>query len=151
MITSTSDFHFIQVKAAILRLCMGCFLCSLIFEMHAAHAQPELDPFATGLNLISIKFAHYDAVQPVPYRFSASVAIADAASKQVRFGGTSSLPDYINMEKVKDWVASIRWNLTADDSRASLAPHLRIESSEALLEIKPIDRSVWMMWHRALD
>jgi len=150
MTTSTSDSYFTQARAAMLRLCLGCVLCSLFFEMHAAHAaQP--DPFAPGLDLLSIKLAHYNAVQPVPYRFSASVVVADTASERVRFGGTSSLPDYINMEKVTAWVASIRWHMTANDNRASLAPHLRIESNETLLEIKPVDRSVWMVWHRTLD
>jgi hypothetical protein len=77
--------------------------------------------------------------------------IADTASERLSFGGTSSLPDYINMEKVTAWVASIRWHMTADGNRASLAPHLRIESNETLLEIKPVDRSVWMVWHKTLD
>lgn len=152
MTTSTSDSYFIQARAAMFRLCLGCVLCGLFFEMHAAHAaQPEVNPFAPGLDLLSIKLAHYDAVQPVPYRLSSSVVIADTASERVRFGGTSSLPDFINMEKVRSWVASIRWHLTADGNRASLAPQLRVESKETLIEIKPVDSSVWVVWHRELD
>lgn len=153
MTTSTSDSDFIQARAAMLRLCLGFVLCGLVCKVHAA--QPDAELFAPGLDLLSIKLAHYDAVQPVPYRFSASVVIADTAavtaSERARFGGASSLPDYINMEKVTAWVASIRWHMTADGNRASLAPHLRIESNETLLMIKPVDRSIWMVWHRTLD
>lgn len=149
MITSTFGSYFMQAQVLMRRLCLGCFLCSLAFEIHAA--QPDAELFAPGLDLLSIKLAHYDAVQPVPYRFSASVVIADSASERVRFGGTSSLPDFINMEKVKDWVASIRWHMTADGNRASLSPQLRVESKETLIQIKPVDRSVWMMWRKALD
>jgi len=162
MFTATSDSYFIQVRAAMLHLCLGCILCSLLFELHTAHAaQPEADPFAPGLDLISIKFAYSNidlqpayTVQQPANSFNARVGFfgtTDTASGRVRFGGTSSLPDYINMEKVKDWVASIRWHMTADDNRASLSPQLRVESKEALIEIKPVDRSVWMRWHRALD
>ncbi|MGC2047971.1 MAG: hypothetical protein WA635_05095 [Gallionella sp.] len=165
MFTATSDSYFIQVRAAMLHLCLGCVLCSLFIEMHAAHAaQPEADPFAPGLDLISIKFAYSDierierqptyTVQQPAKSFNARVGFfgtTDTASERVRFGGTSSLPDYINMEKVKDWVASIRWHMTADDNRASLSPQLRVESKETLLEIKPVDRSVWLRWQRKLD
>ena len=145
-----------------LHLCLGCVLCSLFIEMHAAHAaQPEADPFASGLDLISIKFAYSNIERQPVYterqpdnRFNARVEFfgtAETEIEQVRFGGKSSLPDYINMEKVKDWVASIRWHMTADGNRASMAPHLRVESKETLIEIKPVDRSVWMRWHRTLD
>jgi hypothetical protein len=163
--TAISDSNFIQMRAAMLRLCLGCVLCSLLFEMHAGHAaQPEADPFSPGLDLISIKFAYSDierieqqpayTVQQPANSFNARVGFfgtTDIAPKRVNFGGLSSLPDYINMENVKDWVASIRWHMTANDNRASLSPQLRVESKETLIEIKPVDRSVWMMWHRALD
>ena len=151
MTTSTSDSCFIQARAAMLRLCLGCVLCSLVFKMHAAHAaQPEADLFVPGLDLVSIKLAH-DSVQTVPDRFSASLVIADTVSERVRFGGTSSFPDLINMEKVTAWVASIRWHMIADGNRASLSPQLRVETKETLIEIKPVERSVWMVWSRALD
>jgi hypothetical protein len=165
MAITTSDSCFIQMQAAMLRLCLGCVLCSLLFEMHAAHAaQPESDPFAPGFDLISIKFSYsdmnrverrsaYTEQQPVN-SLDAKVGFfgaTDKAHERANFRGISSLPDYINMEQVKDWVASIRWHMTADDNRASLSPQLPVESKETLIEIKPVDRSVWMMWHRALD
>jgi len=152
-----------------LHLCLGCVLCSLLFGMHAAHsAQPYADPFAPGLDLISIKFAYSDAYSDIERKdrqpdytmqqpansFNARVGFfgsSDIASERVRFGGTSSLPDYINMEKVNAWIASIHWHMNAVENRASLSPRLRVESEETLIEIKPVDRSVWLRWHRALD
>jgi hypothetical protein len=165
MFTAISDSYFIQVRAAMFHLCLGCVLCSMLFKMHAAHAaQPEADPFAQGLDLISIKFAYSDIERIEPQlaytgqqpakSFNARVGLfgtTDTASERVRFGRTSNLPDYINMEKVNAWIASIHWHITAVENRASLSPRLRIESEETLIEIKPVDRSVWMMWHKALD
>ncbi|MFZ5524111.1 MAG: hypothetical protein ACOY9D_08545 [Pseudomonadota bacterium] len=157
MTTSASCSYFIQLRAAMLRMCLGCVICSLFFEIHAAHgAQPETDPFSPGFDLASIRLAHYDTAdtaQPITDHFSARVGLADSASVRVGFGGTSSFPGYINLEKFTSWVASIRWHLTAnaESSRASLSPQLRVESKETLVEVKPLDRSVWMIWHRALD
>jgi len=152
MTTSTADTYLIQARATMLRMCLGCILCSLIFKMHGAHAaQPSVGAFVPGVDLAAIKLTHFDTKQPVTDRFSASVGLTDKVSVGFKFGGTSSLPEYINLEKFTTWVASIRWHLTAEDSRASLSPKLQVESREALIEIKPLDRSVWMMWHRELD
>jgi hypothetical protein len=139
MITSTFGFYFIQMRAAMLRLCMGCVLCSLFFEMGAAHAaQPEAGNFATGVDLYTIPLAH-------------SVTANNKVSDRFGFAGSSNLPENIKLEEIAAWVASIRWHLTAEDNRASLSPHLRIQSKETRIEIKPIQRSVWMVWHRQLD
>lgn len=139
MNTSISGSYFIQMRAAILRLCLGCVLCSLLFEMHAAHAaQPETGDFATGVDLYTTPLAHsIIANNKVPDRFG--------------FAGSSNFPENIKLEEIAAWVASIRWHLTAEDNRASLSPHLRIQSKETRLEIKPIQRSVWMVWRRPLD
>ena len=152
MTTSTSGTYFLQAQATMLRLCMGCILCSLIFKMHGAHAaQPSVGTFVPGIDLAAIKLTRFDTNQTVTDRFSASVGPTDKASVGFKFGGTSTLPEYINLEKFTTWVASVRWHLTAEDSRASLSPKLQVESRDALIEIKPLDRSVWMMWHRELD
>ncbi len=141
-----------QVQSAMLRLCMGCILCSLIFKMHGAQAaQPDSGPFVPGIDLASIKLTHYNTAQSVGDRFSARAGLTDRASVGFGFGGTSSLPEYVNIEKFTTWVASIRWHLTAEESRASLSPKIMVESKEALIELKPFTRSVWMMWHRTLD
>jgi len=148
----TADSYLIQVRSAMLRLCMGCILCSLIFKMHGAHAaQPHDGLFDSGVDLASIKLTHYDTVQPVTDRFSARLGLTESASVGFGFGGTSSFPELVNLENFATWVTSIRWHLTANESRASLSPKLLVESRETLIEIKPLDRSVWMMWHRDLD
>ena len=152
MNTSTFDPYYIQMRSALFRLCMGCILCSLIFRMHGAHAaQPHEGLFDSGIDLASIKLTHYDTVQPVTDRFSARIGLSESASVGFGFGGTSSFPELINLEKFTTWVTSIRWHLRAEESRASLSPRLLVESKDTLIEVKPLDRSVWMMWHRDLD
>jgi hypothetical protein len=152
MTTSTFGFCLSRAQEAMLRLCLGCILCSLIFRIQGAHAaQPDMDLRASGIDVASLQFTHYDRGQPVTDRFSARVGATDAASFGFRFGGTSSLPEYVSLEKITTWVASIRWHLAAENDRAYLSPRVRVESEQALIEIKPLKRSVWMMWHRALD
>lgn len=149
MTTFVSGSYFTRVQAAMLRLCAGLVLAGSAVAVHAA--QPEGDPFAPGFDLLTIQVTRYDIVQPDPYRFSAKTGISDIAYGRAGFGGAASLPEYFDLKKVTDWVASIRWHLTADSDRASLSPHLRVESRETLLEIKPLEQSVWMVWRRSLD
>jgi len=136
MNTSISGSYFIEAQVAMLRLGFVLVLIGYAITSHAA--QPEPGNFAPGVDLLTI---------PLAYSATANNKVPD------RFGlaGSSSLPEYFKLEKLASWVASIRWHLTADDNRASLSPHLRIESREAQIEIKPIQRSVWMVWRRPLD
>ncbi|MGA7749543.1 MAG: hypothetical protein WCA63_05295 [Gallionella sp.] len=158
MNTSISGSCFIQTQAAMLRLFLGLFLFGLAVEIHAA--QPETGLFADRLDLLTIQLAHYDNiphydnVRVADYRFSARVGIAGTADNSSGgFGvhGTSRVPGYINLVKEPFWVTSIRWHLDTDGNRASLSPNLRLESKETFFVIKPIDHSVWMVWHRLLD
>jgi len=149
MTTTISGSCFIQVQATMLHLCLGLVLAGLAVKTHAA--QPEPDLSAPQLEIVSIQLAHYDTMQPVPYRFSAGAGLSNIASGRAGFGGTSSLPDFINLKKVTSWVASIRWHLASEGDRASLSPNLRIESKETLLVIRPIQQSVWMTWRKPLD
>jgi hypothetical protein len=133
---TSSGSYFIEVQAGMLRLGFGLVLIGYAFASHAA--QPKGENFAPGVDLLTI---------PLAYSVAANNKVPD------RFGlaGSSSLPEYFKLEKIASWVASIRWHLTADDNRASLSPHLRIESRETRIELKPIQRSVWMVWRRPLD
>jgi len=136
MNTSISGSYFIEAQAVMLRLGFGLVLIGYAITSHAV--QPEAGNFAPGVDLLTI---------PLAYSVTANNRVPD------RFGlaGSSNLPEYFKLEKIASWVASIRWHLTADDNRASLSPHLRIESRETRIEIKPIQRSVWMVWRRPLD
>ena len=161
MTTSTIDSYMIQARAAMIRLCLGCFLCSLLFEIHAAHAaQPETDPLAPGLDLISVKFAYGDMEHQPVYsgkqpdnRFYSKVGFIgnpDTAAGGLGLFKASHLPGYIE-ENASLWVAKILWHLNSVSARASLSPQLRIESKDTMIEIKQVDRSVWMVWHKTLD
>ena len=155
MTTSTFGSYFIQMRAAVLRLCLGCALCSLFFEMHAAHAAPpEAALFSTRPDLFTIQLDPYDSMRLAAYRSDTRAGIADTADNIVgasRFGGISGVTNFIKQLKLPDWVASIRWHLAADSDRASLAPYLRVESKETIIVIKPIEHSAWMVWHMKID
>jgi len=161
MTTSTSGTYIFQAQAAMLRICMGCILCSLIFKMHGAHAaQPENELLAPGLDLVAVKFAYRDINQQPVYTGQQSVKSINTSfgffdSTDTSSGGfgllkASRLPDYIE-ENASLWVAKILWHLTSVNDRASLSPQLRIESKDTLIEIKQVDRSVWMVWHKSID
>jgi hypothetical protein len=161
MTTSTADTYFIQARAALLRVCLGCILCSLIFKMHGAHAaQSEIDLLAPGLDLVSVKFTYGETERLPAYygkktesRFDTKVGFigaADSATRGLGLFKTSRLPGFIE-ENVSLWVAKIKWHLNSVDARASLSPQLRIESKDTVIEIKQVDRSYWMVWHKTLD
>jgi len=133
---TSSGSYFIEVQVGMLRLGFGLVLIGYALASHAA--QPEAGNFAPGVDLLTI---------PLPYSVAANSKVPD----QFGLAGSSSLPEYFKLEKIASWVASIRWHLTADDNRASLSPHLRIESKETRIELKPLQRSVWMVWRRPLD
>jgi len=48
------------------------------------------------------------------------------------------------------WTTSIRWHLTDIGNHASLSPRLRLETKESRIEIRPLQRSVWFSWRKAL-
>ena len=161
MTTSTADTYFIQARAAMIRMCMGCILCSLIFKMHGAHAAPpEMDRMAPGLDLVSVKFSYGETERLPTYhgkktenRFNAKVGfigVADSATGGLGLFKTSRLPGFIE-ENASLWVAKIKWHLNSVNARASLSPQLRIESKDTVIEIKQVDRSYWMVWHKTLD
>ena len=161
MTTSTIDSYFIQARAAMFRMCLGCILCSLIFKIHGAHAaQPESNSLASGLDLVSVKFAYGDIERLPAYsgkepanRFNAKLGLigtADTAPVGLGLFKASSLPGFIE-ENASIWVAKILWHLDSVSARASLSPQLRIESKDTMIEIKQVDRSVWMVWHKTLD
>lgn len=136
MNTSISGSYFIEAQVAMFRLGFGLVLIGYAIASHAA--QPEAGSFAPGVDLLTTPLAHsVTANNKVPDRFG--------------FAGSSNLPENFKLEKIASWIASIRWHLTAEDNRASLSPHLRIESKDTRIEIKPIQRSVWMVWRRPLD
>jgi len=144
MSTSTSGSYLIQVQATLLGMSVGLFLLAWAFSAHAA--QPAADPFARGVDLFKIQIAHSD------YQPNKKAGLAGSPSFANGMIETDSLPGNINPnKKITAWITSILWNLDAVGDRASLSPHLRIQSEETLIEVRPLNQSVMILWHKALD
>jgi hypothetical protein len=119
-----------------------------------------MDRMAPGLDLVSVKFT-YGEIERLPSyygkktenRLNAKVGfigVADSAIGGLGLFKASRLPGFIE-ENASLWVAKIKWHLNSVNARASLSPQLRIESKDTMIEIKQVDRSYWMVWHKTLD
>ncbi len=143
MNTFISGSYFIRVQAAMLKLGLGLVLGGYAMASHAAQA----DTVAPGIDLISI---------PLAYSFTGNYPAAgldanDRMPDRFGFGEMPRLPEYFNLKKVASWVASVRWHMAEENNRASFSPHLGVESRETLILIGPVNRSITMVWHRALE
>ena len=150
MSTTTSGSCFIQVQATMLSMGVGLFLLGYAYSAHAA--KPVADPFAPGIDVFKFQLAHFDNLQQSDYRPDTRARLAGTPSIRTDLIETSGLPGYINPDKkIASWIASILWNLDAVGDRASLSPHLRVQSKETLIEVKPLDQSFVIVWRKALD
>lgn len=123
------------LKASIVML-----LCSLSIAVQAAQPEaPQLDLFAVRLN-------HSDTSQQSANQLSAT--IVSASTDTLAFSKNPHLPIFSELKKGAVWVASIRWHLAADDNHTSLAPRFRLESRASQIEIRPMQHSAWVMWHK---
>jgi len=137
--STISDFYLTPV---ILRTCIGLLLCSLSLTTQAMQPEsPQLDVFA-------VQLTHTDTSKQSSYRFNTTVA--STTPNNLVFSKTSRQPAFSEFKNGTLWIMSIRWHLTSDDDHASLSPQLRLESKESRIEIRPFNRSVWMIWCRAL-
>lgn len=125
------------------RTCVGLLLCSLSLATQAA--QPELPQ----LDLFTIQLTHTDTKHQSSYQFS--TAVANTTANSLVFGKSSRLPTFSELKKGTFWSTSIRWHLTDNGNHASLSPQFRLESKESRIEIRPLQRSVWMTWRRELS
>jgi hypothetical protein len=137
--TTISDLYLTSV---ILRTCIGLLLCSLSLTTQATQPEsPQLDVFAVHLTYV-------DTSKQSSYRFNTTVA--STTPNNLVFSNTSRQPAFSEFKNGTSWITSIRWHLTSDGDHASLSPQLRLESKESRIEIRPLQRSVWMIWRRAL-
>ncbi len=148
MNTCISGSYFTRAQAAMRTLGFGLVVVGYAIASHAAHA----DMFGPGIDLVSIPLA-YSLIGNDRAASLDSNTNLDASNRVPdRFGGMPRLPDYFNnLKNVASWVASIRWHMAEEDSRASFSPHLSVESRETQILIKPLDHSITMIWHRSLD
>ena len=137
--STNSDFYQAPV---ILRMCVGLLLCSLSLKTQATQ------PKSPQLDLSAVQLTHTYTSQQSTYRFNAYAA--SAAPNNLALGETSRLPAFSEYKNGIFCITSICLHLTADDNHASLLPQLRLESKESQIEIRPLQRSIWMTWRRAL-
>ncbi len=145
MNTLISGSYFIPARTAMLNLALAWVLLGHAMASHAA--QPGMGIFAPGVDLLSI---------PLAYSVNGNERAAEAGANdnlpdRFGFGRMPRLPDCFNLEKAVSWAASIRWHMAEENHRAAFSPHLRVESRETLILIRPLDRSITMVWHRALE
>jgi hypothetical protein len=151
MNASISGSHFIRAQAAMLQLALGLVLVGYAMASHAAQANAA----APAIDLISI---------PPAYSFTrndraAGLDANDRLPDRFGFAGMPYLPQYMNLKNVASsvasnvasWVASTRRYIAGQDNPAPPSTNLNVGSKETFILIKPIDRSITMMWHRKLD
>jgi hypothetical protein len=145
MKTCISVSYFMRAQAAMLKLGFGLVLVGYAISSHAA--QPGVDDFAPGADVLSI---------PLAYSIIGNDRAPDPganhnAPDRFGFGKLPNLRPYFNLQKVAAWVASIRWHMTEENNRASFSPRLRVESRGTLISIRPRSHSITVEWHRKLD
>jgi hypothetical protein len=137
--SKNSDFYLVPV---VFRACIGLLLGSLSLGSFSLAAQAtQLEPHQ--LDLFAVQLTHTDNNQQNSYRFDTTVA--NTVLNNLAFSRTS-LPTISEFKKDTFWITSIHWHLTDDDNLASLSPQFRLESKKSFIEIRPIQRSVWMTW-----
>jgi hypothetical protein len=125
------------------RKCFGLLLCSL--SMTAQAAQLE----SLQLDLFSVQLSHIETRQQKSYRFDTN--LTSSAPSDSGFSKTARLPTFSEFKKGTFWITSIRWHLSIDGNRVSLAPQFRVESKESRLEVRPLPRSVFVTWRKFLN
>jgi hypothetical protein len=152
MIAKILGFCVVQAQAAMLRICMGMSLFGFACHAHAENHQEEF--FASGYDLLAVKFSHSENRLQPANRFSANFGQFDSNGNQPEsFGIFNSLrlPGFIKPENGSSWSTSIRWHMDTTGASPSFSPRLQLQSNETLIEFKPVDHSAWMLWRRALD
>jgi len=152
MITKILGFCVVQAQAAMLRICMGMSLFGIACHAHAENPQEYL--FASGYDLLSVKFSHSENRLQPANRFSANFGqFYSNGNKSENFKIFKSLrlPEFIKPEHGSFWSTSIRWHMDATGTRATFLPQLQLQSNETLIVFKQVDHSAWMLWRRTLD
>ena len=145
MKTCISGSYFNRAHSAALKLGIGLALAG--YAVAAQAAQPGVDNFASGTDILPIPLAYSISGNVQSYDLGVNSRVPD----RFGFGKLPPYPAYLNLQKVASWVASIRWHMTEDHSRASSSSRLGVESRETLISIRPLNRSITMEWHKKLD
>jgi hypothetical protein len=140
-----SGSYFMRAQAVMLRLGLGLMLVGYAIASHAAQA--GLDQSAPGVDVFSLPLAY--SITGVDR--ASDLGTNDQLPDRFGFGKLPNLRPYFDLKKLTAWVSSIRWHLSEEDNRVSIAPRLQVESSDTLISIKPRVHSITVEWRRKLD
>lgn len=145
MKTCISGSYFNRACSVALMLGIGLALAGYAAASQAA--QPGVDDFASGTNVLLIPPAYSISGNAQSYDPGTNSRVPD----RFGFGKLPPFPAYLNLQKVASWMASIRLHMTEQNSSASFLPPLRAEPRENFISISPLNRSITMEWHKKLD
>jgi hypothetical protein len=145
MYTCISGSYFMRAQAAMLKLGLGLMLVGYAIASHAAQA--GFDEPARGVDVFSL---------PLAYSISGVDRASDLGTNEqlpsrFGFGKLPNLRPYFDIKKLTSWVSSIRWHLSEQDNRVSIAPRLQVESRDTLISVRPRSHSILVEWRRKLD
>jgi hypothetical protein len=145
MYTCISGSYFMRAQAAMLKLGLGLMLVGYAIASHAAEA--GFDESARGVDVFSL---------PLAYSISGVDRASDLGTNEqlpsrFGFGKLPNLRPYFDIKKLTSWVSSIRWHLSEQDNRVSIAPRLQVESRDTLISVRPRSHSISVEWSRKLD
>jgi hypothetical protein len=145
MYTCISGSYFMRAQAAMLKLGLGLMLVGYAIASHAAQA--GFDEPARGVDVFSL---------PLAYSISGVDRASDLGTNEqlpsrFGFGKLPNLRPYFDIKKLTSWVSSIRWHLSEQDNRVSIAPRLQVESRDTLISVRPRSHSISVEWRRKLD
>ncbi|MGB9094785.1 MAG: hypothetical protein WCB93_11785 [Gallionella sp.] len=128
-----------------LKLGLGLMLVGYAIASHAAQA--GFDESAPGVDVFSLPLAY--TITGVDR--ASDLGTNDQLPDRFGFGKLPNLRPYFDLKKMAAWVSSIRWHLSEQDNRVSIAPRLQVESRDNLIDIRPRSHSITVEWHRKLD
>jgi hypothetical protein len=140
-----SGSYFIRAQAVMLKLGLGLMLVGYAIASHAAQA--GFDQSAPGVDVFSLPLAY--SITGIDR--ASGLGATDQLPGRFGFGKLPNLRPYFDLKKLTTWVSSIRWHLSEEDNRVSIAPRLQVESKDSLISIRPSVHSITVEWSRKLD
>ncbi|MGA7594428.1 MAG: hypothetical protein WCA64_04450 [Gallionella sp.] len=145
METCISGSYFMRAQAVMLKLGLGALLIGYAIASHAAQA--GLNESTPGVDVLSFPLAY--SITGVDR--TSNLGTNDQLPDRFGLGKLPNLRPYFDLKKLTTWVSSIRWHLSEEDNRVSIAPRLQVESRDTLISIRPRIHSITVEWHRKLD
>lgn len=135
---SISEF---SLTAIISQVCIGVMLCSLSLTALAKQAEsPQLNLYAVPLN--------QSFVGP-QNSYQINLAMSDTATKNLVFGNEPNLSEVSEFKIETLSITDIRRDMSAESNHATLTPQFSLGSEGDQITIRPLQRTILIMWHKA--